>query len=634
MVECVTLSGKGQKQLTLKMRISTARWVVVCLAMAGTLTFSPHSLAITILSGPFFTATTNAPLAGVLQLTTDVPSRLSVLVSNGTNTWERDFYSYATSNSVPLYGFEPGQTNRIQVTAYDADRNASTAPQLLTFVTAPLPSDFPEITLLTDDPSQVEPGDTLFTVYNRADSSGYITIVNPSGQVIWYRPVLQKLDVDAEQLADGNLFIYEEPPKNQFVEMNLLGQIVHTWAPVTGYPVNVHGGIITSRGTLLYISDVATVVSNFPTVLPGKNNSTNPPLGNVTVDNNPVVEMSMTNGALLNVWSPVNQLDPTRVSYLTGDFPNNYGLDAYHANAVVDDTNDDSILVSQRDENTVYKFSRATGQLTWILAPNDSDVAPDASWSANMQPYLLTPVGTPFEWSYGQHAPSLTPQGTLMLMDDGDDRATPFEPSVPDQDNYSRAVEYSIDETDMTISQVWDSYDSGLGGGDRLFTFIMGNALWQPQTRTVLTTYSWVNYTNGFDINPNGATMARIVEYTHDPVPQVVWDLSLWNYNGPQPANGGFYVYRSYRIPDLYAHPAEPVAHINMTLRNQVASLEFSADPTFNYAIQAASDLQNWTTIGYAVEEDDAGDFGFDDLSASQFADRFYRVVTAGRVSE
>ena len=189
-------------------------------------------------------------------------------------------------------------------------------------------------------------------------------------------------------------------------------------------------------------------------------------------------------------------LDPTRVTYLTGDFPSPLAgtLDTEHANAIVDDTNDDSIIVSQRDENAIYKFSRATGQLIWILAP-------PVGWPTNFQRYLLTPVGTPFEWSYGQHAPELTPQGTLLVFDDGEWRASPFDPPVPDPDNYSRAVEYSIDETNMTISQVWDSYDSGQGGGDRIYSTIMGNADWLPQHRNVLATFAWVNYVNGVLLN-------------------------------------------------------------------------------------------------------------------------------------
>ena len=88
---------------------------------------SSWSHAVTILSGPSFTPATNAPLAGLLQLTTDVDSRISVLVSDGTGIWEKDFYDYATNHSVTLLGFKPGQTNLIQVTVYDKERNAYTA---------------------------------------------------------------------------------------------------------------------------------------------------------------------------------------------------------------------------------------------------------------------------------------------------------------------------------------------------------------------------------------------------------------------------------------------------------------------------------------------------------------------------
>ena len=56
--------------------------------------------------------------------------------------------------------------------------------------------------------------------------------------------------------------------------------------------------------------------------------------------------------------------------------------------------------------------------------------------------------------------------------------------------------------------------------------------------------------------------------------------------------------------------------------------LEFSADPTHNYLIQASTDLMNWTTIGSPLQDGGAGDYDFQDLSAGQFTTRFYRVVT------
>jgi hypothetical protein len=82
------------------------------------------------------------------------------------------------------------------------------------------------------------------------------------------------------------------------------------------------------------------------------------------------------------------------------------------------------------------------------------------------------------------------------------------------------------------------------------------------------------------------------------------------------------------RIPDLYAHPANPVTDLVVIEEGETARLEFSADPTQIYDIQGSTDSTNWTTIGTAVQEGGAGDFEFDDLSASSFIARFYRVVT------
>jgi len=591
--------------------------------IAATLTLSPWSRAVTILSGPTFTPATNAPLAGLLQLTTDTDSRISVLVSDETGIWERDFYDYATTHSETLLGFKPGQTNFIQITVYDKDRNAYTAPQLLTFVTAPLPADFPTINVLTDEPSMMEPGYLLFIVsHSFVTNAGYITILDNSGEVVWYCQSPWAGSADVRQLDNGDLFLEEDAAADCFQELNMLGEIVRTWNAPAGYPVNPHEGLVTDHGTILYLSDVSRTVSNFPS----SDTVSNPPVGTVKVDDNPVVEISFTNAALLNAWSPLTNglMDPTRVTYLTygGGFPTSYGVDNEHANAIVEDTNDNnSIIVSLRNQNAVFKFSRSTGQLKWILGP-------PALWGTNWQPYLLTPVGTPFDWNYGQHAPELTPEGTLILYNDNNYAASPFDPPVADSANYSSAVEYSINETNMEVSEVWNS--CWQSNQDRLFTPYIGRVQWLPQTRNVLVTYGAVTYVNGVAPNASApsATMARLIEYTHDPVPEVVFDLSFFDYDNTSSEYTGYNCYRAYQIPDLYSHPAEPVADLVMSDENRIPLLEFSADPTHSYLIQASTDLTNWTTIGTPVQEGGVGDYDFEDLNADQFTTRFYRVVT------
>jgi arylsulfate sulfotransferase len=587
-------------------------WTVALSAVIGFLMISQCSYAVTILTGPVFTPATNAPLAGVLELTTDTRARVSVQVSDGTNRWRRDFYDYVTTHSVPLLGFKPDRTNSIQVTVFDAHQNASAAASPLLFVTAPLPGTFPKSVLLTNVPSMMEPGYTLFILQNR-NSKTYVTIMDNSAEVVWYCPApAGASDLDVRQLDDGNLFIPEQSPANDFLEINMLGQKVRTWSAPAGYKVDGHDGIPTDHGTILYLTDVTRTVSNFPS----STTVSNAPRQTVTMYDNPVVEISATNSTILHLWSSLNLLNPTRISYLT-----TYGsiVDNLHGNALIEDTNDNSIIVSLRNQNAVFKFSRA-GLLQWILGP-------PANWGTDFQPYLLTPVGTPFEWNYGQHAPMLTPQGTLLVYDNGNFRASPFGPQVADKDNFSRGVEYSIDQTNRQVSQVWESRQAN---GDRLYTPIIGKAQWLPQRQNILVTYGYITYING--VHPSAysanATMVRIIEYTHDPVPKAVFDLSFFDYANHSVTYYGNFVYRSLRIPDLYAHPARPVAGLWLTESNQLPVLKFSADPVRTYLVQASADLTNWTTIGPAVPSGDVGDYAFEDICAGQYAARFYRVVT------
>jgi hypothetical protein len=580
------------------------------------LTIALRCHAVEVLAGPLFTPSPNAPLAGTLQLTTDVNARISVLVSDGNSLWEHDDYQFGTNHSLTLLGFKPGETNEILVMALDPYRNLVMTPQPLKFVTPSLPAGLGKITILKSVPDQMEPGYTLYVTGIRNGSRNYATIIDQGGNVVWYSSVHFN-DVDVRQLTNGDLLLPDQ--SNKFYEINMLGNLVRALSPPTNYPINLHDAVPTAAGTILYISDTNRVVTNFPN---SDTNSNAAPV-TVTVDDNPVVEISTNNGALLNAWSPLAILDPTRVTYLTYTSGSYSGavVDNEHGNAVVDVPQDQCIIESLRDQNTVFKFSRATGALKWILSD-------PANWGPAWQPYLLKPVGEPFVWNYAQHAPMLTPQGTLLLYDDGNFQASPFAAQVPDKNNYSRALEYSIDETNLQVSEVWDS--SWQTNQDRLFTPILGKAQWLTQTRDVLVTYGYVTYINGSAPSSHSinATMSRIIEYTHDPIPQVVFDAEIWDPTNTSAGFLGYGVYRALRIPDLYVHPPVPVNNLIVTYANKLPHLEFAADPTRTYLVQASTDLKTWTTIGSPVQNDTSGDFDFYDLYALQFSSRYYRVVT------
>jgi hypothetical protein len=554
-------------------------------------------------------------------LSTDIDSRVSVVVSDGTNTWGRAFFDYAMMHAVPLVGFKPGRTNQVLVQVYDKARNSATAAESLTFVTGPLPAAFPRPTVLKSNPSQMEPGYTLFMIQNNTVGTQYLTMVDNVGDVVWYSPwTLNNMsDIDVRQLPNGDLFIEEADPLNRFLEVNLLGETVKTWPAPAGHPVNFHDGVPTDHNTILYLSNVSRMVTNFPS------NITDPkaPLKTVRVDDNPVVEISATNSALLNTWSPLDLLDPQRVTYLT-DFSSftytSYGVDNEHANALIEDPTDHNIIVSLRNQNAVFKIDRSTGQLKWILGP-------PANWGTNFQQYLFTPMGTPFNWNYGQHAPEITPQGTLLLYNNGIERASPFDPPLADQDNHSGGMEYSLNETNRVVSQVWDSSQAN---NDRLFTPVVGDADWLPLRRNVLVTYGNVTYINGVhpSLNSPDATMVRIIEYTHDPVPEVVFDLMFFDTSNKSPNYQGCFCYRSDRIADFYPHLLAPVSDLVVNREPQQLVLRFSADPAHSYQVQASPDLANWRVIGSPTPDGASGEFRFEDLEASQLGARYYRVVT------
>jgi arylsulfate sulfotransferase len=530
-------------------------------------------------------------------------------VNDGTNTWERNFLDYTNVHSTTLLGFKPGRTNAITVTVHDKYRNEVTASHPVNFITAPLPSNFPNIVLLSSKPDKMEPGYTLFRGLNNG-SQAYVIIVDSAGEVVfWYPSIASVLDV--RQLANGDLFM---PLVTTMTEVNMLGQTVQTWVVPTAWRINNHDGVPTDHGTILYLSDASRVVTNFPTSA----TISNAPTATTNVQYQTVIEISYTNAALLNVWHTIDLLDPRRISYLTFSAKTAMGWDWGHANAVIEDPRDDSLIVSLRHQNAVIKFSRATGQLKWILGPHEN-------WAPAFQQYLLTPVGAPFAWNYAQHAPEITPQGTLLLYDDGDYRASPFDAWVPDANNYSRAVEYSINEATMEVSQVWEYASTN----ETLYTWSVGDADWLKTRGNVLVTFGNISYVNGAHPSPysTNAAMARIKEVTHDPDPEVVFDLALFDYANTNKTYSGCFTYRSDRIPDLYSVLPQAVADLTVTFSDGQPHLEFSGSETRTYVVEASTNLVDWDQIGVA-EPSGSGNYDFQDEQSDDFPARFYRIVT------
>lgn len=474
----------------------------------------------------------STPLAALLELETSGLSRVIVTVSDGIDESTRDFEEFNSVHSLPVLGFKPNRNYTVTVRVLDIDGVELIEPAVFNITTDPLPEGFPQFSV-TSIPELMEPGFTLF------EASGYLIAVNEIGEIVWFHDIqffASFLDRDVRRMKNGNLLLLL--PRDKVIEIDMLGNTVNLWhssgssdGEQGSIPVDTtafhHEVFEMDSGNLLTLSIEFRSFFDYPS------SATNPnaPLETAILAGDLIVEFS-PDGTIVNQWSLFDILDPFRINYSSllglydGLFETVFGIaqetrDWTHGNAVIHDPSDDSIIVSLRHQDAVIKFSRQTGELVWILGPHEN-------WDMQeFGQYLLTPQSDQeFFFQYHQHAPDITNEGTYIIFDNGNNRASPFDPTLPDNDNFSRAVEYDINPFTKEVDIVWEY---GQFEDETLYTFFIGDADYQPQTGNVLITFG-------------GTQPARLIEVTRTTPAQKVFDLSLFEN----------FTYRSERLPSLY----------------------------------------------------------------------------------
>jgi hypothetical protein len=161
--------------------------------------------------------------------------------------------------------------------------------------------------------------------------------------------------------------------------------------------------------------------------------------------------------------------DPNRTTWLDANDPKRQWTDPkdwLHNNGLAYSAKDDTIIASGRFQG-VAKLDRS-GKLIWMLAPHRGWNNPQkekllTAVDANGNPYsadvqdggAVASDGT-FDWTWGQHSPTLLPNGDILVFDNGDSR------QFIGGWTYSRAVIYRVDETNKTVRQIWH-YDLARG---------------------------------------------------------------------------------------------------------------------------------------------------------------------------
>ena len=193
-----------------------------------------------------------------------------------------------------------------------------------------------------------------------------------------------------------------------------------------------------------------------------------------------IVEVA-AGGNILWDWKAFDHLPVRRIGYETFSqywkrrgFPET--IDWSHANEVTR-LDDGSIMVNFRYQSAIVNFEPQSGDIRWIFGE-------PSGWPKNLQDKLTRLQGDA-RWFWHQHAPLFTSRGSLLVFDNGNYRARPFEQPAAVANTWSRAVEYQIDFEQKTARQVWTS-ESAHEVSERVVTIAMGSATEMPETGNIL----------------------------------------------------------------------------------------------------------------------------------------------------
>ena len=445
----------------------------------------------------------SVPLAAVLSLTTDQPTKVFVTAKSGDRTWEFEFpRDQELQRELPIIGLPGGRTYDITVSVEAPGGKRANAAAPLSYRTPPLPKvglTWPLIKPEIADGAKLEPGYRFVSIRRRpvgrpawltrkqqefARGWGLIAALDQKGEVAWYY-ISDRRVAGIKPLANGNLLFNTEDQRT--IEMDLLGNLKTQWyaeyrpqgptadaVPIKGIQSLHHEPSPTPWGTFISMAAIGRKIDNYLTSV----TDPNAPRAPAIVMGDRIVEFDRQGNVLWD-WNAFDYLDPFRVHYHllqpywpTRGFKDH--LDWSHGNGVDFDIKSDTVVISLKHMDSVFGIDRKTKKIKWILGE-------PTGWSPELAKKVLRQVGL-LRYPYSPHHPSITPEGTLVYYDNGLLQARPFtgKPIVPFSKSFSRAVEVKIDEKAMTATEVWTS-DTGQTP-DSCTNWAMGDAKSLPET--------------------------------------------------------------------------------------------------------------------------------------------------------
>jgi hypothetical protein len=353
-----------------------------------------------------------------------------------------------------------------------------------------LPSDLPRPVA-----QAIEYGPSGFTAYAALDQTGgpargFGFVVDSAGRIRWYvRRNTYVSDLAPQTNGHYTLSVGQIEPlafgtlgylSTEYHELDVAGNLVRKWTATGGYPTDNHEILLTARGTALLMAfDIRTMDLS---AMGGASNAQ--VLANI-------LQEVDSRGRVLFQWNAFDHLSITDIDpSVPIDRPR---IDWNHANAIDIDT-DGNYLVSFRHLSEVTKIDSRTGTVIWRLGGVRNQ-------------FLFQ--GDTLKFSF-QHGVRRLPNGNVILFDNGNGHNPQF----------SRAIEYRLDEANRTATAVWTYRPA-----PDVFSFALGLAQQLGNGNTLVTF----------------GTAGTVHEVS--PTSDLVWTLTV---------PPSYWIYRAYRIHSLY----------------------------------------------------------------------------------
>ena len=525
-------------------------------------------------------------LAALVSVSTDEPVQVELTAVSGDHVVEVPrTAAVADTHDIPLVGMRAEQTYDISAALFNEAGEAIGEVDGADFTTSALPPWFEEHEV-TVDKERAAPGYTIVEfdtlgIPEGAPSSQHLMAFDNDGEVVWYYTNTGSL-AGVERTSAGTFNMFYWPFGIR--EVDILGNVINNWRP---QPADATGDSVDDELVVAEVDpDQVQFQGGLPALVGNPGDAEPTPIRADWIDLIGVHHESwpMPNGNVLTLSTTVHELTPEqRAAFCPGDpapfnaisdvaaefepdgtvvrtwdlwdvididehpgrelcvdagiFAGTNTRDWTHANSVIYDPDRDAIIISSRHTNQIVSFDHLDDegpqtQLRWILGDG-----------------ATMPLDG--EQTYYQHAVEVNADGSLVVYDNGNFRPG-TSPDDPDNQPYSRAVIYDVDDasddpSQWSARQRWENIDVEDNGKLAYSTFISDADV--LENGNVLVTHGGIGT---FPPNPEDPLHILIREI----VPEgesggdVVWELT-----SATETDNFYLTYRAERIPSFYFGP-------------------------------------------------------------------------------